>query len=388
MIISVGAHALMFVVSVLFSVMLSGDTDTTFVIGLLFCVILCSLIRLAPLRCWIALAMMFCMVCLFVSQWIALMPIVGFDLGLRVQSLGRSFQMLVCVPPLVCGIVAGQHSPALHDLSAAATSPLVMALWILCALTSLAVLGGWVFALVQRRQRCFQSLADDQRERIRRSRARLADVESARSADLQHARLTERTRIAREIHDNVGHLLTRAIMLTNADQVIATSTGDTLHADQFGQLGHTLDEAMTMIRKSVHDLKDEGTDFRAMIEDAMATAKQSDVEIRLSNAIDAVPSHVAHAFTAVIREALTNTIRHSAASEAHVHLIDLPGLWQLIVQDNGGVPERGRVASMGIGIADIEERARALDGTATCGYHNGGWRVFMSVPKTAERNMR
>lgn len=177
-------------------------------------------------------------------------------------------------------------------------------------------------------------------------------------------------------------------MLTNADQVIATSTGDTLHADQFGQLGHTLDEAMTMIRKSVHGLKDEGTDFRAMVEDAMATAKQSDVEIRLSNAIDAVPSHVAHAFTAVIREALTNTIRHSAASEAHVHLIDLPGLWQLIVQGNGGVPERGRVASMGIGIADIGERARALDGTATCGYHNGGWRVFMSVPKTAERNMR
>ena len=215
-----------------------------------------------------------------------------------------------------------------------------------------------------------------------------SDVESARSADLQHARLTERTRIAREIHDNVGHLLTRAIMLTNADQVIATSTGDTLHADQFGQLGHTLDEAMTMIRKSVHGLKDEGTDFRAMVEDAMATAKQSDVEIRLSNAIDAVPSHVAHAFTAVIRGALTNTIRHSAASEAHVHLIDLPGLWQLIVQGNGGVPERGRVASMGIGIADIEERARALDGTATCGYHNGGWRVFMSVPKTAERNMR
>ena len=349
MIISVGAHALMFVVSVLFSVMLSGDTDTTFVIGLLFCVILCSLIRLAPLRCWIALAMMFCMVCLFVPQWIALMPIVGFDLGLRVQSLGRSFQMLVCVPPLVCGIVAGQHSPALHDLSAAATSPLVMALWILCALTSLAVLGGWVFALAQRRQRCFQSLADDQRERIRRSRARLADVESARSADLQHARLTERTRIAREIHDNVGHLLTRAIMLTNADQVIATSTGDTLHADQFGQLGHTLDEAMTMIRKSVHGLKDEGTDFRAMVEDAMATAKQSDVEIRLSNAIDAVPSHVAHAFTAVIRGALTNTIRHSAASEAHVHLIDLPGLWQLIVQGNGGVPERGRVTGARIG---------------------------------------
>lgn len=98
MIISVGAHALMFVVSVLFTVMLSGNTDTTFVIGLLFCVILCSLIRLASLRCWIALAMMFCMVCLFVPQWIALMPIVGFDLGLRVQSLGRSFQMLVCAP--------------------------------------------------------------------------------------------------------------------------------------------------------------------------------------------------------------------------------------------------------------------------------------------------
>lgn len=36
----------------------------------------------------------------------------------------------------------------------------------------------------------------------------------------------------------------------------------------------------------------------------------------------------------------------------------------------------------GIGLADIEERARALGGTAVCGPYHEGWRVFMSIPKT------
>lgn len=63
-------------------------------------------------------------------------------------------------------------------------------------------------------------------------------------------------------------------------------------------------------------------------------------------------------------------------------LIDLPGLWQLIVQDNGGKPiSAGATRSAGIGLADIEERARALGGNATCGPYGEGWRVFVSIPK-------
>ncbi|PAU66930.1 Signal transduction histidine kinase, partial [Bifidobacterium italicum] len=203
-----------------------------------------------------------------------------------------------------------------------------------------------------------------------------------RAADMRRARLNERTRIAREIHDNVGHTLTRAIMMTQADQIVATTIGDDGHAAQFARIGATLDEAMTMIRRSVHDLKDEGTDFQGMMEDAAAVSEGSPLRVRLVDGIRQAPSSLAHCFAAIIREALTNTVRHGTAREATVRLIDLPGLWQLVVQDDGGKPERPVRRAGGIGLADIEERARALGGTATCGPYAQGWRVFVSVPKT------
>jgi uncharacterized Zn finger protein len=43
--------------------------------------------------------------------------------------------------------------------------------------------------------------------------------------------------------------------------------------------------------------------------------------------------------------------------------------------------ETGAARSAGIGLADIEERARALGGNATCGPYGEGWRVFVSIPK-------
>ena len=199
---------------------------------------------------------------------------------------------------------------------------------------------------------------------------------------MRQARLNERTRIAREIHDNVGHVLTRAIMMTQADHVVAATVGDAEHAAQFGQISATLDEAMTLIRASVHDLKDEGTDFHSMVEDAASVDEGVPLTVHLADGIEHAPAAVARCFAAVIREALTNAVRHGTASEATVKLIDLPGLWQLIVQDNGGKPiSAGAMRSAGIGLADIEERARALGGNATCGPYGEGWRVFVSIPK-------
>lgn len=176
-------------------------------------------------------------------------------------------------------------------------------------------------------------------------------------------------------------------MMTQADQVVATTLGDDMHAAQFAQIGATLDEAMTMIRRSVHDLKDEGTDFQGMMEDAAAVPEGAALQVRLDDGIRQAPSALAHCFAAVIREALTNTVRRGTAREATVRLIDLPGLWQLVVQDDGGKPARTAPRG-GIGLADIEERARALGGTATCGPYAQGWRVFVSVPKTTAGDAR
>ena len=69
------------------------------------------------------------------------------------------------------------------------------------------------------------------------------------------ATLSERNRIAREIHDNVGHMLTRSILQTGAIKVI--NKDDRLEKP-LAQLQSTLDTAMDSMRKSVHDLHDVG----------------------------------------------------------------------------------------------------------------------------------
>ena len=93
----------------------------------------------------------------------------------------------------------------------------------------------------------------------------------------------------------------------------------------------------------------------------------------------------------MIREALSNAVRHSHARTATVILHDYPALWQMVVFNPGGghtehsphlnaqaVPRDVR----GMGLADIEMRVRALGGTSLCGPYDGGWRVFVSIPKT------
>ena len=68
-------------------------------------------------------------------------------------------------------------------------------------------------------------LQDSKRDQIRRLRSQLAESEEDRAASVRVATLAERTRIAREIHDNVGHMLTRAIMQSEAAQVVAQVSG-------------------------------------------------------------------------------------------------------------------------------------------------------------------
>lgn len=79
------------------------------------------------------------------------------------------------------------------------------------------------------------------------------------------ATLRERNRIAREIHDNVGHMLSRSILQMGA--LITIHKEEPLHG-QLAGVGETLNQAMNSIRESVHDLHDESIDLRQSIAEA------------------------------------------------------------------------------------------------------------------------
>ncbi len=117
-------------------------------------------------------------------------------------------------------------------------------------------------------------------------------VEDAASVD-EGVPLTVHLADGIEHAPDVGHVLTRAIMMTQADHVVAATVGDAEHAAQFGQISATLDEAMTLIRASVHDLKDEGTDFHSMVEDAASVDEGVPLTVHLADGIEHAPAAVA-----------------------------------------------------------------------------------------------
>ncbi|MCT6901262.1 MAG: two-component sensor histidine kinase, partial [Bifidobacterium sp.] len=180
-----------------------------------------------------------------------------------------------------------------------------------------------------------------------------------------------------------------AIMQTQAGRVVAKSKGDQSTEQVFESVGKTLDQAMTTIRRSVHDLEDEGTDFASQMEDASSEASMGRLKVDLNNGIKTAPAPVCRCLATIVREALTNTVRHSSARSAQVILRDLPAFWQMVVQDDGGIQQSQPDSSAnkesrlqrGMGLADMEARARALGGTANSGPNRQGWKVFVSLPK-------
>ena len=200
------------------------------------------------------------------------------------------------------------------------------------------------------------------------------DLLDKRDYEIRLATLNERNRIAREMHDTVGHLLTRALLQTGAIQIL---NGDTPVKEDLDHLKQTLSQAMDSIRSSVHDLHDESIDLKVQIE--KIAVEFVFCPIRLEYSVEQMPREIKYGFLAIIREGIANIAHHSDATQAELIVREHPGFYQLILQDNGkssGISER----APGIGLQSIDERVRALRGTLHI-HREKGFALFISVPK-------
>lgn len=192
------------------------------------------------------------------------------------------------------------------------------------------------------------------------------------------ATLKERNRIAREIHDNVGHMLSRSILQVGA--MLAICKDETLKP-HLTTLKETLDTAMNSIRNSVHDLHDESVDLKnaleGLVESFTFCSVQLDCEITKH-----IPKEVKYCFLAITKEALNNTMKHSNATKVTITVKEHPAFYQLLIEDNGRKKGTGSatVDTSGIGLSNMKERVDTLHGII---HINGdkGFRIFVSIPK-------
>lgn len=195
------------------------------------------------------------------------------------------------------------------------------------------------------------------------------------------ATLKERNRIAREIHDNVGHMLTRSILQVGAIQTI---NKEPILTNPLSDLRATLDTAMNSIRSSVHDLHDESIDTKAAIQDMLndITGFHTSFEYDMGNI---VPKDIKYCLISIAKEAITNAVKHSNGDQLSILIREHPGFYQLMIRDNGtGIH---LTTSPGIGLTNIQERVQSLSGTLQISTESG-FRLFVSIPKNTQKGDR
>lgn len=309
----------------------------------------------------------------FVPPFVPFAPLALYDIARRVRR-ERVWVALGIGVAFVFALVADLRGGVLTTRTLLLTAILSIAATLLSLRT----------AQLEREQKRMRRTRDKLQERALALEARNRDLADRQDYEIELATLAERARIAREIHDNVGHQLTRASLQTEALRVVHANEPGV--AADFADVKYTVDEALQLVRASVHALNDNAVDLSVQLERIVEGARSDGgPRIELEVMTEHAPANVANCFAAVLREALSNTMRHACAHAVTVRCMEHPSFYQLIVTDDGagGVQASGHGAAEGMGLASMRERIEALGGTFTAGPRAGagGWRVFATVPK-------
>ncbi|MYT75652.1 MULTISPECIES: histidine kinase [unclassified Streptomyces] len=197
--------------------------------------------------------------------------------------------------------------------------------------------------------------------------------------------LLERNRIARELHDSIGHALTVAVVQAGA----ARATGDPAFTER------ALDAIEETGRAALEDLErvllvlreaEQPAGRRPTLQEAdrlldSARASGATVEVAVDGPLETVPGPVSREGYRILQEALTNVLRHCGTVPVTValHVADR----HLVLEVRNPLPAGGRASAgggTGSGLRGVRERAALLGGRARTGPLGDEWQVHVELP--------
>lgn len=181
------------------------------------------------------------------------------------------------------------------------------------------------------------------------------------------AEIRERNRIAREIHDTVGHSIAGILLqlqvvqkLRNKDQ----EKSDGLLKDSIERLAETLN----VMRNTVHNIKPNNTMGLEYIKSIIDNFKFCAVNFKHSGNFNSMPANILETISSDIKEALTNAYKYSKATAIDIEVNVNDELVRVYIKDNGeGCPN----LKEGFGLMGIRERIKNLGGTVSFSGENG-----------------
>jgi len=281
------------------------------------------------------------------GMWLVPLPLLGIAVE-KLSPRGRLpvYAIVVAGLPLALGIRTGDWANALNSL--------------------LLLLPALLFVVVITQLRLSERRARQEAEQTSRQLEATHDQLAAYAVQAEELAATkERNRLAREIHDNLGHFLTvvhvqleaaRAVMRENPERAL----------DAVDKAQQLTQEGLATVRRSVASLRESPVDNRPLVE-AIGTLVE---EMRSLGIVTELNVHGERrtldpitklALYRIVQEALTNVRKHARASRADVTLeYHDPSSVRLVVKDNG--VGTSSIDNDGFGLVGMRERVQLLGG--------------------------
>lgn len=201
------------------------------------------------------------------------------------------------------------------------------------------------------------------------------DLAAARSEVARLAAENERTRIARDLHDLLGHSLTTITVKAGlARRLVARGETDRA-VEEIGDVEGLSRRSLTDVRGAVSGYRE--ISLAGELATAREVLRAARIIADLPNAIDAVTPELDELFGWVVREGVTNVVRHSRARRCEVVITGR----SIEIRDDGP----GTTANPGSGLAGLRERVAAVGGELQAGVvGTRGWVLRVDVPAQVE----
>ena len=218
--------------------------------------------------------------------------------------------------------------------------------------------------------------------------ARTAELERERDLRAQAAVEAERARIARELHDVIGHSI--SVMGVQAGAVRRRLTPEQeREREALLAVERTGRDAVGEMRRLLGILRVNGADHDAMptvrrVDDLVAELRGAglDVELHVDGELDDLPPGRALAAFRILQEALTNTLKHAPGAHVDAALRRTPGGLEIEVVDSGGARPAAPDDGGGHGLVGMRERVALYGGTLEAGPSGDGFSVLARFPAT------
>jgi len=218
-----------------------------------------------------------------------------------------------------------------------------------------------------------------------RVRALLTELEARRDRDLAAAKVEERTRLARDIHDVLAHSLTALIVQLDGARMLLTGERASDEAvSSVLRARHLAQEGLDETRRAVGTLRGDRVPGARMLV-SLVQDFERDSGLPCDYSVDGEPveleSPAQLALYRTAQEALTNVRKHAPANRVQIHLRYATGGAELTVDDVGAAPgPRPNGAGEGYGLEGMRERAELLGGSLEAGPRDTGFRVRLWLP--------